>query len=73
MKSDAQTISLLQARLTANTAKDVRLAAVTTIRQVAGKIDPECVILLQAGLRDKDPTVSQIAALIRVDGRRCKQ
>ena len=41
MKGDAQTIALLRARLTSDSAKDVRLAAVTAIGQVAEKNDPE--------------------------------
>ena len=40
VKGDAQTITLLKARLTDDSAKDVRLAAVTAIGQVAEKNDP---------------------------------
>ena len=40
VKGDAQTIALLKARLTSDSAKDVRLAAVTAVGQVAEENDP---------------------------------
>ena len=66
MKSTALNIALLQARLTRNTANQVRLAAVTAIQQVAEENDPESITLLQAGLSVASLTVSQISASIHM-------
>ena len=68
VKGDAQTIALLEAHLTSDSKKYVRLAAVIAIGQVAEKNDPEAIELLQASLCDGSLTVSQTAALILVEG-----
>ena len=58
---------MLEARLTSDSEKDVRLDAVIAIGQVAEKVDPEAIELLQASLCDRSLTVSQTAALILVE------
>ena len=64
VKGDAQAIASLRAWLTWASVKDVRLAAVTAIGQVAEKNDPEAIKLSQASLCDHVLPVSQTAALI---------
>ena len=67
MKGEAQTIALPRTGLTCDSETEVRLTAVTAIRQVAEKNDPGSNLAVAGQPLRRGPSASQTAALILVE------